>query len=154
MASINYDDVFNQFLGEVTDHKLMSLCDSDAYELMVGWLHKALSNPLIKKTYSLLTFDDAIQKITYELKVSDGGASDKLFTIEILGNEMAYIWANTQVMSDVNTEQFYGGKEQKYYSQANHITALRELKSDCLCDVRRKIGDRGISVNTYLGGRS
>ena len=152
MASINYDDIFNQFLGEVTDHNLPLLSDTDANELMVGWLHKAVAEPLIRKLFGSFSIDDFIQEISYEMKNSVDEQSDELFIIELLAKQMAYNWANERVKSDINTSQFFSGKEVKFYSQAAHMEALRNLKFDAMNDVRRMIGDRTIGVNSYLGG--
>ncbi len=152
MASISYENVFNQFLGEITDHNLPQLSDSDADELMVGWLHKAVAEPLIRKIFSSFSIDDGVQRISYEMKDVVDEQSDELFVTELLAKQMAYNWSNERVKSDVNTNQFFSGKEVKSFSQANHMEALRNLKLDAMNDVRRMIGDRSIGTNSYLGG--
>lgn len=152
MASLNYEDVFNQFLGEVTDHDLLSLNDSDASELMTGWLHKSVAEPLIRKMFSSFSIDDDIQEISYEMNYATDEQSDELFVKEVLAKQMAYVWANTQLMSDVNSKQMFGGKETRYFSQSAHIVALQSMKTEAMNDVRRMIGDYSISNNGYLGG--
>ena len=47
-----------------------------------------------------------------------------------LGMKLA--WIDQYLNSTENVLQFIGGKEEKYYSQANHISELRELRKDTL----------------------
>ena len=152
MASIYYDEIFEQFLGEVTDHNLVKLVDADADELMVGWLKKAISDPMIKKQFSSFKNDKQIQEITYELKNSEDEESDKDFVVELIAKQMVYVWANAMLKKDENLSNFFGSKEQKFYSPAQFMTALNEVVRDSKNDVRQMVGDRGISVNSYLGG--
>jgi hypothetical protein len=65
---------------------------------------------------------------------------------------MVYEWIHSQVNSVVNTAQFFGGKEQSFYSQANHLAELRNIENDAVLAVRNMISDRGYIYNGYLGG--
>lgn len=152
MASINYEDIFEQFLGEVTDHNLSALCDSDADELMVGWLHKAIGNHKIRKCFSSFSYSDEVQEITYELKHTLDEESDKDFVTELLAKQMAYHWVEGRVKKDDVLSNFFSGKEVRFFSPAQFITAMQQMKTDSMNDVNRMLGERSISVNGYLGG--
>ena len=152
MASLDYEDVFNSFLGNITDHKLLTLDESDVSELLMEYLHKSISQAYIFSLFDDVELDDDSEVISYELKYEISESLDREFLIYVLGKAMVLEWVTPQVQSTLNTMQGYFGKEQKYYSQANHLNELRGLKDDIELEIRRRIRDRGSFNNSYLGG--
>lgn len=152
MTSISYDDVFDKFLGNVSDIELTSLDESDAYALMGEWLHKALSEPYVRRLFSSITLDDDVQTITFEMKLKTDDIADTDFVTSALSKWMVYEWLHKQVKSRTNVAQMFAGKEQKFYSQASHIEELRGLHDDAYKEARHFIMDRGWINNTYLNG--
>lgn len=150
--TISYQEVFSSFLGEVTDHKLASLTESVANELMVEWLHKAFANIYINRLFSNLEWDDEVQRITFTMSRAVSDNMDKHFVVTVLGKQMAYEWVHPQVMSIENTAQVFGTKETKFYSQSAHTAELRALQEDSMLEVKRLIRDRGFVHNDYLEG--
>lgn len=147
MASISYDEIFSAFLGSVTDYDLqVNLSPSDSFALMSEYLHKSLSDPYVKHIFTTATLDDETQIFTYELDREE----DKDFVINALAKWMVYEWLHKEVRSRVNTAQFIGTKEQKYYSQAQHISELRALQDDALREARFYIQNKGFISNSYL----
>lgn len=152
MASVTYESIFNLFLGSITDYKLASLEENDAADLMKEYLHKALGASYLRRVFSSITLDDDSQTITYTMAQPTDDESDLEFISNAIAKWMVYEWIHNQLNSVVNTSQFFGGAEQKYYSQANHMTELRELHDLLYKEARHFVMDRGWIHNSYLGG--
>lgn len=156
MASIKYTDIFNLFLGEVTDYKIYGLNVTDAYALMSEYLQKAVSDIYVRKLFSSIVADKETQLLTYEMSYPDpdGEDVDADFIKLLISKAMVMYWLKPQVNSRLNTEQFFGGKEQKFYAQANHTSSVRSLYEDQQLEVKKLIRDRGYLVNSYLENNS
>ena len=150
MASLSYDEIFSDFLGSVTDYDLASINIDDMYGLMTEYLHKTLSLTYIRRLFSTINFDDTIQVFTFEIANSVDDAADLDFTRYILSKGMVVEWLKPQVRSKANIAQFFGGKEQKWFSQSSHLSELRGLLEDTQLELRKAIRDRGYIYNPYL----
>ena len=113
MASIDYTEIFESFLGNVTDYDFVNLSMSDSFVLMTEYLHKALAETYLRRLFSSLTLDDASQTLTYEMVYVIEDESDREFIINAIAKWMVYEWLHKEVRSKTNTAQFFGGKEQK-----------------------------------------
>lgn len=148
MTSIKYTDIFSLFLGEVTDYKMYGLDVSDAYALMSEYLQKAIRDPYVRNIFSLVNADNEVQTLSFELRVSSDDDED--FVKSVVSEAMVIHWLKPRLYSITNTEQFFGGKEQKFYAQANHISQLKSMLEDHKTHVRKIIRDRGYLLNDYL----
>lgn len=153
MASLSYDEIFSDFLGSVTDYDLASIKIDDMYGLMTEYLHKTLSQSYVRRLFSSITFDDIVQMFTFEMANSVDDEADLDFVRYILSKGMVVEWLKPQVRSKVNIAQFFGGKEQKWFSQAQHLSELRGLLEDTQLEMRKAIRDRGYIYNPYLEGK-
>lgn len=152
MTSVKYETIFSLFLGSITDYKLASLDEEVANVIMAEYLHKALAASYLSRIFSSISTDDDSQVFSYELKyTTDMDEAD--FVCNAIAKWMVYEWLHNQVRSVVNTSQFFGGSEQKYYSQAAHIGELRALQDDAYKEARSFVMDRGWINNSYLGGQ-
>lgn len=151
MTSIEYEDLFSDFLGYVTDYTLLSLSEEDAYGLMSEYLRKSASLPYVRRLFSSLSLNDDFQIVDFEMLNEVDEASDLDFTSRVLTLGMVVEWLRPQVRSKNLTAQMFGGKEQKYYSQQAHLSELRNLLEDTQLELRKVIRDRGYIYNTYLG---
>lgn len=151
MTSVSYETIFNLFLGSITDYKLASLNEEDAGALMSEYLHKALAAPYLSRIFASLNADDAAKTISYTLSY-DSGRDESSFVHNAIAKWMVYEWIHNQVRSTVNTAQFFGGSEQKYYSQQAHLSELRALEESLYKEARHYVMDRGWINNSYLGG--
>lgn len=87
----------------------------------------------------------------YELKHVINRVDDDFgFVVEIISMGMVVEWLEPQVNSVLNTLQMFSGKEEKFYSQSNHLSELRGLLKDAQLKQRKLIRDRGYISNTYL----
>ncbi len=127
-----YERVYNRFLNRTTDFNLASLDDDTLRFMLKGWLHTAIVQV---RTSNDLSYDD-------ELEVFNNDLSD--LDIELLAMGMTMAWLDQTLNSTELTLQFIGGKEEKYYSQANHIAELRALREDTRLEMKRLH-----SYNTY-----
>ena len=152
MTSTSYDAVFDKFIGSVTDFDLTSMDTSDAYSLMTEYLHKALSEVYLRRLFEAISADDDVQVLSFAMKIETDEDADLEFATSAIAKWMVYEWLHNQVNSKTNTMQLLAGKEQKFYSQSNHIAELRALQDDAFKEARLFITDRGITYNSYLGG--
>lgn len=151
MSSLQYDSIFEKFLGNITDYDFANLSISDSYELMTEYLHKSLAETYVNRLFSSYELDDEINTLVYEMKHSVSEDADAEFISSALAKWMVYEWLHKQVRSVLNTAQMFAGAEQKFYSQANHIDELRGLLDDSYKEARFFIQDRGYIKNSYLG---
>ena len=150
MASLSYDEIFSDFLGSVTDYDLASSDIDDMYGLMTEYLHKALSLSYVRRLFSSVSLDDTVQMFSFEINNSVDNDADIDFVKYILSKGMVVEWLKPQVRSKLNIAQFFGGKEQKWFSQAQHLSELRGLLEDTQLEMRKAIRDRGYIYNPYL----
>lgn len=121
-----YEKVYGRFLSRTTDFNLGNLDDHTFNETLKDWLQSAIVNARISK--DMLLRDD-------EQEVFVNDLSDK--DIELLAMGMVLAWLEPTINSTELTLQFIGGKEEKYYSQANHLAELRALREDTRVDMKR-----------------
>ena len=76
--------------------------------------------------------------------------SDKLFVTDILGKGMMIEWMTPIVRYKKNLSQMFSGKEQNFYSQANHISAVSAMLQDAKNEQTKLIADRSSLYNTYI----
>lgn len=152
MASLSYDVIFSNFLGNITDPVLAGQAESLANEIMVEYLHKAVSAVYVRRLFSSITLDDDVQILTFAMKKIVDEAADNDFVSTMLGKSMAVQWIAPQVQSKVNIAQMFTGSTRKFFSQSAHISELRALKSDMEKDLQSYILTRGSFYNDYVEG--
>lgn len=150
MTSLSYDEVFDDFLGRVADYDFSTMDESTANYLMSEYLQKVLARPYIRRLFASINADKEIHLIQFEIANKVDDDADTEFVKTILSKGMVVEWLEPQVRNKVNISQFFGGKEQKYYSQSNHISELRGLLEDTERELRGEIRDRGYIYNPYL----
>lgn len=152
MASLNYSDIYSVFYLKVSAYDFIQFDETQVYAFLCGWLHSAIGKPYIRRIFSSITADDEIQTLTYELKTVLDDESDTEYVKELLGVCVCAAWLEPKVNSTLNVMQVFSSSEEKYYSQAAHLTELRELLKSLKHEQRQLIADRGITLNSYLGG--
>ena len=117
---------------------------------MEGWLHSVASLPYVRVKFKTFSLNDEVLKMNWELKNSIDDNSDELFVIEVFAQGMIIQWLEPKVKSILNVKQFFGCKEEKFYSQANHLNELRSLLSDANISLRKLLRDHGYIINSYI----
>lgn len=148
----DYENIYSCFLSKITDYSFLSLPEDDIYDFMRGWMHSTTARPYIRRLFSSIQLDDEIQLLTFELTDPVDDDSDLDFTVEILARGMVIAWLEPQVKSVINISQMFGGKEQKFYAQANHLNELKGLLKEAKTELRKMIRDHGYINNSYLRG--
>ena len=133
-----YEKIYNRFLNRTTDFNLAALDDDTLRLMLKGWLHSAVVQV---RTSNDLSYDD-------ELEVFNNNLSN--LDIELLAMGMTMSWLDQTLNSTELTLQFIGGKEEKYYSQANHIAELRALREDTRLEMKRLHSYGTYTNNSYL----
>lgn len=152
MASVKYQKIFNLFLGSITDLKLASLSEEDARMLMTEYLHKALAASYLSHLFDNVNLEDTTETLTYSMAYeTDKDETD--FVCNAIAKWMVYEWWSNQVNSVINSAQFFGGSEQKFYSQQAHMAELESLQENAYKRARQFVMDRGWINNSYLGGQ-
>ena len=151
MASLSFDTIYSCFLGKITDFNIPNMEEEIINEVLLGYLKSVVALPTVRGIFTSLKVDVYDNVVNYQLKVSANDDED--FTIELLARGMVIAWLEPQVKSIVNTSQFFGGKEQKFYSQSNHMSELQAMLETEKNEFSKYIRDRGSIYNPYLKGK-
>lgn len=134
-----YAKVYGRFLNKMTDFNLAELDDYTADEMLKSWLHSAIVN--VRTSSNLSARNDEDEAFINDLTDLD---------IELLALGMTMAWLDQYLNSTENVLQFIGGKEEKYYSQANHIAELRAMREDIRLEMKRLHSYGTYKSNSYF----
>jgi hypothetical protein len=135
----SYEKIYNRFLSRTTDFNLVELDDYTLNEMLKSWLYSAIVKT---RTSSDLSARDEENEV-FENDLTD-------LDIELLAMGMTLAWLDQTLNSTELTLQFIGGKEEKYYSQANHIAELRALRTDILREMQQLYTYDTYTNNSYF----
>ena len=152
MTSLTYDVIYSRLFSKIEAYDFIELPEDDLNGLLCDWIHSASANPYVRRLFKTYSLDDEIQEISYEMKYSIDDFSDTEFIIEVLSLGMVVAWLEPKVNSINNIAQFFGSKDEKFFSQASHLSELKGLVKDSKKQQRRMIADRGYAWNSYLDG--
>lgn len=150
----SYQDIYSRFLIKVRDYDFAGLPEPNATEQMLDWLRSALSQPYIFRIFNNSDFsaDDEIAELTYTLTDAVNDYQDRNFVEELLAYQMVVEWMQPKVKTTTLFNQMItNSKEQKFYSQSNHLDVLENILKDAQDNVRSMLRDRGYIYNPYLG---
>lgn len=122
-----YEKIYERFLSKVSDFNLAEVDDYSFDKMIQGWLESS-----IVKT----------RKCKHDLSLRDNDAQEFMedlldLEVELLALGMIDAWVSPMLNSTELTLQFIGGKEEKYYSQAQMLAELRNLKKENLLEMNR-----------------
>lgn len=134
-----YETVYGRFLNRTTDFNLAEMDDYTLNEMLKGWLKSAIVN--VRTSSDLSSRNDENEEFDSDLSDQD---------IELLAMGMTMAWLDQYLNSTENVLQFIGGKEEKYYSQANHIEQLRAMREDTRLEMKRLHSYGTYKSNSYF----
>lgn len=134
-----YEKIYGRFLSRTTDFDLAELDDYTLGEMLKKWLYSAAVN--VRTTTPLDNHDD-------ENEVFESDLTD--LDVELLAMGMTMAWIDQSLNSTELVRQFIGGKEEKYYSQANHIAELRALREETRLEMKRLHSYNTYNKNSYF----
>lgn len=147
----SYETIFNAFLRKIDDVELANQIESDSQyviEDMIGWLHSAVAKLGNIDCDSLVLDDDAETMTAYDTSNNEVDLSE--FAIEAYSIGMQIEWLTPIVNRTTSLKQVFGGKEEKYYSQQQHLTAMIAMLNDAKQNLQRMIIDHGFKNNSYI----
>ncbi len=138
----SYEKIFKSFLRKVSDAELANRLEFNtelAIDDMTGYLHSAVAKYNVDDR--VITFDDDNQVINEDL-------SD--WEVEMYALGMRIEWLEPLVQARMNISQMFGGKEEKFFSQATHLTAIRDMLNADKLEIRKLRRDYGYHHNSYI----
>ena len=141
--TVSYTVIFSRFLAKIKDYSFLILPECEANEFMTEWLHSTISKPHVRKLFTSFSSDDEIQEINFEMYNSVDENYDMEIILEILIEGMMIEWLTPRVNSIENVAQMFGGNEEKFYSQSNHLSELQNLLFSLKNSQRKLVRDFG-----------
>jgi len=153
-----FTDIYNRFLGKITDDMYMELTPEDTMRDLRSLLIDAIPGfefpRKILDDFSIETLvvrEDAVEEGDFVIGVvwntpdeeEDDGIPDVYiershFNVDLTSEEINILallmmcgWLQRQVTSIENTRMKYSGSDFKFTSQANHLAKLLNLLSEC-----------------------
>ena len=145
-----FDELYSRFYLRVEDYNIVGLEEKVVTNMMNGWIKSTLSKPYIRRLFDELDFDEDIGELEYEMKLPVSEEEDKDFVEEVIALGMVVEWLSPKYHSTLLTSQMFSNSDQKYYSQANHMTELKDMYHRAQNDLRKLIRDRGYIYNGYI----
>ena len=148
----SYETIFNKFLGRVTDYDFLTIDEAYLWEQVSEWVENSIATPSLRVIFSSITCDKETQTLTYTLRNSAGDElSDQLYVEKLFAMSFVIQWLEPTVKNKINLNQMFGGKEEKYYSQAQHLSELRGILEDTVVRFKKEIRDHDAIYNSYIG---
>jgi hypothetical protein len=136
----SYETIYNQALLKLEDYDLAKLPEEDLEQMLHGWMISAIAK---------------FRKCQSDLKQRD--EENKTFLVDLLDEEVEILalltateWLESQINSITLTKQFFGGKEEKWFSQSQHLSTLMALRDSNRLEARKLMRDFTYSHNSYL----
>jgi len=150
MLSVTFDTIYSRFLSKVQAYDLLELTSDECYEQMNEWLMSVKADSRVRKLFTSLSVDDIGKTVSFTMRNPVDDNSDIDFVVEIFGLGVAWKWVEPKYKSVLNTSQFFGGKEQRWFSQAQHLSELRMMNDNARIDLYKYIASHGYYNNSYI----
>ena len=148
----SYETIFNKFLGRVTDYDFLTIDEAYLWEQVSEWVENSIATPSLRVIFSSITCDKETQTLTYTLRNSAGDElSDQLYVEKLFAMSFVIQWLEPTVKNKINLNQMFGGKEERWFSQAQHLSELRGILEDTVVRFKKEIRDHDAIYNSYIG---
>lgn len=135
-----YETIYNCALSKIEDPTLAMLPEEDLENMLHGYLMSAIAKHR-KCEHDLSDRDEELKQFNFDL-------SD--LEMEILSILMVREWISQRLNSVTNVMQVFGGKEEKWFSQASHIKELREMDDRLRLEAQQLSRDYSYIDNDYF----
>lgn len=135
-----YETIYNCALSKIEDPTLAMLPEEDLEDMLHGYLMSAIAKHR-KCDHDLSDRDEELKQFNFDL-------SD--LEMEILSILMVREWISQRLNSVTNVMQVFGGKEEKWFSQASHIKELREMDDRLRLEAQQLSRDYSYIDNDYF----
>lgn len=150
MLSVSYDAIYSRLYGTIQAFDLIQLAEEIAKAKMTEWMMSIKANPRVRKLFASVSFNPVDEAIGFELVHPIADDADVDFVTELFALGMTWKWSSEKYNSTLNTSQFFAGKEQKFYSQANHMAELANMTKIAKQEFLSLIANRECYTNSYL----
>ena len=136
----SYLEINERFLQKITDFNLPEVDDSELQMICKGYMNSAIAkfkkikSDLSNRDDVLLCFEDTLLDVEKE----------------ILALQMVCEWIEPQVNSTLLLSQMVGWKEDKFFAQANQLSALKTLRDSAEDRARMLRRDYSYQNSSYL----
>lgn len=140
-----YSDVFNSFLGKITDYDLPKFDELDREEILYGYMVSACVNFNKSCTVNLYDRDEDTKEFRNSL-------DDEI--INILSELMIVEWLKPKILSTENLKNCLSTKDFSLFSPANLLKEMRETMTLCKANAKTLINNYSFTHAdfTKLGG--
>ena len=135
-----YSTLYEKCLSKIEDPTLAMLPEEDLENMLHGYLMSAIAKHR-KCEHDLSDRDEELKQFNFDL-------SD--LEMEILSILMVREWISQRLNSVTNVMQVFGGKEEKWFSQASHIKELREMDDRLRLEAQQLSRDYSYIDNDYF----
>ena len=136
-----YTAIYNRFLQRISDYDLPYLSEEELESTLCEYLSSAIVR-FTRPTSDLSQRDDELR--TFLVDLED-------YEQVVLSLFMVEAWLSPRIDSTLLTNQMFSGKEEKYFSQAAHLSTLMALRDSCVNDAKKLIRDNSYrSTNSYF----
>ena len=135
-----YETIYNRSLSKLEDPTLAMLPEEDLENMLHGYLMSAIAKHR-KCEHDLSDRDEELKQFNFDL-------SD--LEMEIISILMTREWISQRLNSVTNVMQVFGGKEEKWFSQASHIKELREMDDRLRLEAQQLSRDYSYIDNDYF----
>lgn len=135
-----YSTLYEKCLSKIEDPTLAMLPEEDLENMLHGYLMSAIAKHR-KCEHDLSDRDEELKQFNFDL-------SD--LEIEIISILMTREWISQRLNSVTNVMQVFGGKEEKWFSQASHIKELREMDDRLRLEAQQLSRDYSYIDNDYF----
>lgn len=136
----SYDVIYKRFLNSIQDFNIVDLDDDVIAEMMQSWLLQSIITTR-KCEHDFTLRDDEAQEFTEDLSELE---------IQLLSKGMVVAWLDQYINSTEYTTQFIGGKEEKFYAQANHLNSLLAMREQTQREIKQLHTYHTYANNTYF----
>lgn len=137
----SYDTIYKWALRKIDDPTLVQWAEEDLENELHGWMLSAIGK-FRKCKNDLSDRNDELKQFNVDLLLVEQ---------EILAIMMAREWLAPQINSVALTAQVFGGKEEKFYSQAAHLDALSARDARLQEEAQKLHRDYTYENNEYFG---
>lgn len=139
MPSLKYEDIYKRALTMINDLELATYTEEDFYSVLCEWLHTTSSFPLLRKKFSVYSFDDEIMNINFTLTNSVDDFYDSEFVKTILAKGIIINYFPSKLENTKNLATMIGGKEEKKLidNYSKNMERLTQLKREWELELSR-----------------
>ena len=136
----SYETIYKWALRKIDDPSLAQWAEEDLENELYGWMLSAIAK-FRKCKNDLSDRNEELKQFNTDLLLVEQ---------EILGILMAREWLAPQLNSVNLTSQVFGGKEEKFYSQAAHLDSLSDRDEKLKLEAQQLHRDYTYMDNDYF----